>query len=74
MELRCDSKKHGELHDGLIEVKCDSRFCGAGPGTVVLHQFDARTGDLVKTVQYKNPNRKEKGNGADDHSAAVRSA
>ena len=54
-ELRCPSKKHAELADGLIEVKCNSRFCGARDGVVVLHRFDALTGDLVVTNQFKDP-------------------
>lgn len=53
-ELRCDAKKHGELDDeGHLEVKCSSRFCGAKPGTIVLHKFDLETGQLVSTHQYK---------------------
>jgi hypothetical protein len=53
-ELRCPSKKHGEvLDDHTVEVKCDSRFCGAAPGTVVLHKFDTRSNTLVETKQYK---------------------
>lgn len=59
-DLRCDSKKHAVLVPGeYLEVKCDSRFCGAQRGTVVLHRFDLQTGDMIKTIQYKNPTRKE---------------
>lgn len=63
MELRCGAKLHGELiqdDEGtlFIEVKCSSRFCGHQPGTVVLHRFDAVTGELVNTVQFKDPERK----------------
>lgn len=72
MDLRCSSKKHGELHDAVVEVKCDSRYCGAGPGVVVIHRFDATTGELVETRWFKNP-RKEKGN-ASRNPTAVRSA
>lgn len=53
-ELRCDAKKHGELdHEGHLEVKCSSRFCGAASGVVVIHRFDLETGDLVETNRYK---------------------
>lgn len=53
-ELRCDSKKHAELHDNVIEVKCSSRFCGASSEVVVIHRFDARTGELLTTTKYKS--------------------
>ena len=60
-ELRCPSKKHGVIVDeSLLEIKCDSRFCGAGQGKVVLHLFNVETGELVKTVQYKNPQKEVK--------------
>jgi len=61
MELRCSSKKHGVmLSDSLFEVKCDSRFCGARRGVVVLHRIDIKSGEMISTVKYKNPNsRKE---------------
>jgi hypothetical protein len=75
VDIRCGNKKHGSITDsGLLEVKCNSRFCGAAPGTVVLHLFDAHSGELVKTVMYKNPERGELRNAAYNDSAAVRSA
>ena len=61
MDLRCPNKKHGEItQPGVIEVKCVSRFCGAGDGVIVLHKFDSRTGELINTHRYKNPIKKEK--------------
>lgn len=56
VDLRCSSKKHGELMEGgsHLEVKCNSRFCGAGGGVIVLHTFDTRTGELVDTKQYRD--------------------
>lgn len=57
MELRCRSKLHGVLDKGLVEVKCRSKWCGAGPGRVVLHRFDTSTGELVETKQFKDPER-----------------
>lgn len=72
MDLRCPAKKHGELQDDVLEIKCDSRFCGAGPGVVVIHRFDVNTGELVETRRFKDP-RKEKGN-ASRNPSAVRSA
>jgi len=60
-DLRCGSKKHAVLiiEDGqtIIEVKCDSRFCGAQRGVVVLHRFSAETGRMIATEKYKNPER-----------------
>jgi len=53
MDMRCGSKKHGVIVcPGLLEIKCDSRFCGAGSGVVVLHRFDATTGELVDTRRF----------------------
>jgi hypothetical protein len=58
-ELRCGSKKFGEVVDGhTVEVKCDSRFCGAKPGVIVLHKFDLSTGLLVETTRFKDIRRK----------------
>lgn len=73
MDLRCPAKKHAELEDSILEVKCGSRFCGAGPGVVVVHRFDAITGELVETRQFKDPIRKGRANGSRNGSA-VRSA
>jgi hypothetical protein len=43
------------LDDGLLEVSCDSRFCGKEPGVVVLHRFKPETGELVETLKFKAP-------------------
>lgn len=56
MELRCE---RGLLHgiilpDGLLEVKCRSRFCGSVAGVVVLHRFNVHTGE-VTTRRYRDP-------------------
>jgi hypothetical protein len=50
MELRCENGiLFGlVLPDGLLEFKCRSRRCGAGPGVVVLHRFDSVTGKEVE--------------------------
>lgn len=75
MDLRCPTKLHAVLLDGgLLEVKCGSRYCGAGQGTVVLHRFNTSSGELVETVRFKDPARKEKGHAAQHHSAAVRAS
>jgi hypothetical protein len=58
LDLRCRGKKQAvRLPNGLIEIKCDSRICGAQQGVVVLHRFDPMTGNLIETKCYKSPNR-----------------
>lgn len=73
--LRCDAKLHGILvGDGLIEVKCQSRFCGAKRGVVVLHRFSMSDGNIVTTLRFREPeNPREEGEHARD-STSVRSA
>jgi len=73
MDLRCTAKKHGELDEAFIEFKCSSRFCGAGPGVVVIHRFDASTGELRETLQFKDPGRKGSHHGS-RNGTAVRTA
>lgn len=56
MELRCESKKHGEViipGTGVLEISCDSRFCGKRAGVIVLHKFDISSGQLLDTHLYK---------------------
>jgi hypothetical protein len=56
VELRCDKRLHGVLtDDGVLEVSCRSALCGHRDGTVVIHRFDALTGELLDTKQYKDP-------------------
>lgn len=56
--LRCGHRCHGVLVEpGLLEVRCTSKLCGAKPGTVVLHRFDALTGELVRTLTFTDPDR-----------------
>lgn len=60
MELRCASGiLHGIISDGFIEHTCKSRRCGKKPGVVVLHRFSVETGELVETLRFKDPIRKE---------------
>jgi len=56
-ELRCASKLHAvlDVDGGYIKIKCSSRFCGAGPGVVIIHRFDAATGQFVETDRYRDP-------------------
>ena len=55
-ELRCPSKLLAQVTEqGLIELPCDSRWCGKQPGLVILHRFNAETGELVQTLKFKAP-------------------
>lgn len=55
MELRCEHKLVGVLtDDGVLEVKCNSRFCGHEPGVVVIHRFSVEDGKLIETKRYKD--------------------
>lgn len=59
-QLRCEHKLHGIIVEpGVMEVRCDSRFCGAKRGVAVLHRFDVATGKLIGTKMYKTPNKEE---------------
>lgn len=56
VELRCDNRLHGVLtDDGQVEISCPSSFCGHKDGAVVIHTFDAITGDWIGTHIYKDP-------------------
>lgn len=53
--IRCPSRIVGKVHDGMLEVKCSSKHCGAGKGTIVMHYFDLFTGKLLKTRKFREP-------------------
>lgn len=55
MIARCSSRIAFRVEDGLIEVKCSSKLCGAGRGKVILHYFDTKTYRLIRTEAYRNP-------------------
>lgn len=75
IDLRCESKKHGVLiSNDIVEIKCDSRFCGARTGVIVLHRFSSTTGELLETYRYNDPMKEVKNNAAQHNPAAVRSA
>lgn len=77
MELRCPHKLHGMVvSDDVLEVKCDSRFCGHTPGVVVLHQFSISTGELIQTRTFKNPDlgAERSTDGARNDATSLRSA
>lgn len=55
-EIRCENGiLFGYLLDDCFEVKCRSNRCGAGPGVIILHRFDARTGKFMKTLRLADP-------------------
>lgn len=58
IELRCDNKLHGTISDGVIEMRCRSKFCGHAAGTVVIHSFDME-GNFLGTKQFKDPGREQ---------------
>lgn len=54
-QMRCAHKLHGIVLDpGVVEIKCNSAFCGYRPGVVVLHRFSADDGHLIETKRYKD--------------------
>ena len=75
-ELRCDKRLHGVLtDDGVLEVSCRSALCGHRDGVVVIHRFDASSGEFLSTKFYKDASEvgKEQGD-ALGHSTSVRYA
>lgn len=71
MDLRCEHLKHAELNDGVIEFKCRSQFCGARSGVIVIHRFDALTGESLGTQRFAEPPREGSQHDAQQHGAAV---
>jgi hypothetical protein len=55
MDLRCAGRKHGELHDGIVEFKCNFGKCGSRKGVVVIHRFDTFTGEMLETLRFAEP-------------------
>lgn len=77
IELRCENKKHAVMltdGSGTLEVACNSTFCGARKGIVVLHRFDLETGSLAGTQRFKTPTRKERGSASNYSSVALRAS
>lgn len=64
IDLRCPHRKFGVIvipsdNDGRVEIMCPSRWCGRSEGTAVLHTFSTRTGELVNTRRFRQPNRRD---------------
>lgn len=63
IDLRCPHRKFGEVivpadNDGMVEIMCPSRWCGRSEVTAVIHRFSTRTGELVDTRRFRQPNRR----------------
>ena len=54
MEIRCEHKKHGEIHEGILEIKCSSRYCGAGSGVVIIHRWTL-AGERLPDKRFADP-------------------
>jgi hypothetical protein len=75
VEIRCQNKLHGILIEhGVLEVKCDSGFCGAGNGVVVFHRFSMATGELIETKRYKDTPKTNKRRTGELNNAGYRTA
>jgi len=53
--LQCPSRLHGYVEEGIMQVKCHSKRCGAGKGVVVLHYFNLASGALINTRKFRDP-------------------
>lgn len=61
MDIRCKHRKHFELADGIISVRCRSEFCGHAAGILIIHRWtldgvrlpDKRFADPVAARQQK---------------------
>lgn len=61
VQLRCQNQiLFGEIEDRVLETKCRSARCGAGPGKVVLHYFRLSDGVLLETKVFLDPANKRK--------------
>jgi hypothetical protein len=76
MDLRCETKLHGRLDDGILEVKCSSKFCGARPGILVYHRFNLDDGTFTTAsyLEVPTPKMKEGVNGSSRPDSSLRTA
>lgn len=55
-ELRCkEGKLFGILVEGVLEVRCQSKFCGHAPGVAIIHRFSLETGEMLSDRRYRVP-------------------
>lgn len=65
IEFRCPNVMHGIRKGNLFEVKCRHWRCkNREKNKVVLHYYDIDTGELVKTIEYKDPVKREAASGS----------
>lgn len=75
LELRCGTTMHGRmLDDYRLEVRCKRRACGRVPGVIVLHVFDIRTGELVDTKKFADPQKEQVTYGSGEPGPTIRTA
>lgn len=76
IELRCDNGILFAIlvEPGVVEVKCRSQRCGASRDAVVLHRFDAVTGELLETNKFAEPSRGVTPNAAQHNPAPLRAS
>lgn len=76
MELRCDNGiLHGTIRkDSEIEFRCRSKRCGHESGVIVIHTFNTKTGELVKTNIFADPIERSNKSGTTGICSAIRSA
>jgi len=55
MDIRCEHKKYAELSDGVLSIKCSSRFCKHESGVVVIHRWVAATGERLPDQRFRDP-------------------
>lgn len=78
-ELRCEGNKlHGMVEEdpkpaGIVEFRCDSKFCGKRAGVVVLHRFDLSTLEIFTRRYLEPPTRERSAHGAGEPHTALRS-
>lgn len=60
-ELRCGQRKlFGIIDAGVLEVRCQSKFCSE-PGIVVIHRFNLDTGEMLEDKKYRDPSTSTRG-------------
>jgi hypothetical protein len=55
MDVRCEHKKHGEIIEGVLEVRCRSVMCGHSAATVVIHRWDILNGERLNDKRFAVP-------------------
>jgi len=77
LQLRCPNVMHGIIKtlngERCLEVKCRHWRCkNKEKNKVVLHYYSLSTGELIRTIEYKDPVRSDVGSGAGRQNRKVR--